>query len=397
MGMSIAKSLFLLAFFAIAGSGAAYADHAKLEKIHGSSAISIKRDGKNVSLKAGDLLQAGDELATDDHTSADVRFDDQTLVRVGVNSTYKIVEEQGASKFIHKLFSGIVRVLVPVKKEGNGDEIKFKMNTPEGTIGVRGTEFTVLREGSRTVLRGMSGKVMFGPAESDFAKPELFIYVPRGMESSVAAKGKPSEPKKYDMEGYLKELDKKGGVFGSAEKVSNVSMKRREMKEAAIAATVRAAPAANAEKPAPAANAEKPKAEAGLTPDEQLMAAVKGLNLAKAKKAAALGASGKQRDENGDTLLHMVVSKKNSENFITLLVDRGADVNARNKENLTPLMQMAMIGGPIENAKALLAFDADPNLKTKDNETALDLAKLEAPEKRYKKLIELLEPITNKQ
>ncbi|MBI5970679.1 MAG: ankyrin repeat domain-containing protein [Deltaproteobacteria bacterium] len=51
------------------------------------------------------------------------------------------------------------------------------------------------------------------------------------------------------------------------------------------------------------------------------------------------------------------------------LLDKGADVNARNKDNLTPLM-LAAQNGHVDVVKALLAKGADVNAKANDNKTA---------------------------
>ena len=396
MGRHVINYLILLTFFAFAGA-AAYADNAKLEMVNGAPEISVMRDGKPLKLKAGEKLLAGDEVTTDDHTSADIRFDDETLVRVGVNSTYKIVQEGGTSKFIHKLFSGIVRVLVPVKKEGKSEEIKFKMNTPEGTIGVRGTEFTVERQGNKTTLKGLSGEVMFGGADADFAHPEAFVGVGRGFESAVnKGDAKPAAVKKYDMDSYLKSIDKKGGLFGQLDKPTALNMVRRSepvksavTKSAASMAPLKKEP----EKAAPvAAAAPAAKAKGKTDPNTLLLLAIEANSDAKLKDAIAKGADVKRADENGVTALHHMVIRKNAEVMIQRLIEAGANVDAKNNMGVTPLMQIAVDNGPVANAEVLLSNKANPNLKTKDGVTALDIAKSKPADKP---LIEFLESVTD--
>ncbi|MGE3262141.1 MAG: ankyrin repeat domain-containing protein [Bacteriovoracia bacterium] len=394
MGKNISKLLILLTILMPFGAVAALADHAKIEAIGGAASVSVKRDGKTVELKKGEFLQSGDELFTNDHTAADIRFDDQTLVRVGVNSTYKIVEDTGATKFLHRLFSGVVRVLVPVKKEAKTDEIKFKMKTPQGTIGVRGTEFTVAIGEQGTTLKGLSGEVMFGPENAEFSDTSKFVYVGRGMESSVAANKAPAKPKKYDLEKYLKEIDKGDGIFGGVAKRSNLNMLRRG-ESAPVVVAANTAPVKEAAKPIKAGGASKAevKAPAKKSLDEQLMDQVMMGNLPKVQNLVKNGANVNYQDEDGNSSLHFAVLKEHQE-IIQFLIIKGAKVNIQTKMGTTPLMQVAIDNAPKIIADLLVQNDADPKIKNKDGFTALDIAESKTGNARDEALIAFLRKVT---
>ena len=75
-----------------------------------------------------------------------------------------------------------------------------------------------------------------------------------------------------------------------------------------------------------------------------------------------------------NTLLH-VASRKNNTEVTDLLVNYGADVNARDTDGFTPLHVAAILGN-LEVVKKLVDLKADVNLATVDGKDAADLAHL---------------------
>ncbi|RZA00326.1 MAG: hypothetical protein EOP11_18450, partial [Proteobacteria bacterium] len=149
------KHLILGVILALA-TGPAYAAGALLEMVAGAGSdptVLVKRGGKSLQLKKGAALESGDELITDRAGAVDIRLEDKSLLRVGSNSSYRLEENSSTHQFIHRLISGIVRVLVP--KGEKAAAMKLEVRTAEGTIGVRGTEFVVIRNGSATELKGL--------------------------------------------------------------------------------------------------------------------------------------------------------------------------------------------------------------------------------------------------
>lgn len=78
------------------------------------------------------------------------------------------------------------------------------------------------------------------------------------------------------------------------------------------------------------------------------------------------------RDYSGDTTIIMASCEKNSD-MVSLLLDRGADVNAVNTKGRSALMEAAL-WGRLENAKILIRNGADRNLRDSKKRTAADLA-----------------------
>ncbi|AWK06393.1 hypothetical protein HYN56_20045 [Flavobacterium crocinum] len=87
----------------------------------------------------------------------------------------------------------------------------------------------------------------------------------------------------------------------------------------------------------------------------------KGLNLATAQK-------------DGNTLYHLAITK-NDVSLLKKITDLKVDVNAKNKDGLTPLHRAAMISKDDEILKYLVSVGAKKEISTEFDETAYALAK----------------------
>lgn len=77
---------------------------------------------------------------------------------------------------------------------------------------------------------------------------------------------------------------------------------------------------------------------------------------------------------DGNTLYHLSVVK-NDMDLMKIALANGGDINARNKEGLTPLHKAALMAKDADMMRYLLSMGANKEMKTRFDETAYDLAK----------------------
>ncbi|MGZ3650363.1 MAG: FecR domain-containing protein [Bdellovibrionota bacterium] len=377
------KTLVVSAFFLpLVASGSV----GLIEKVGTGSSVKVSRGGASVHLKAGESLEPGDELSTDASTAVDIRLQDETLIRLGVNSSYKVQEDSKLHVLVHRLLSGVVRVLVkPTDRDHKDPTIKFRMNTQEGTIGVRGTEFVVQRTPGNTRIKGLDGEVLFGPADADFANLASFVFVTRGFQSSIAAGAKASaQPEKFDLKKYLDEVNAKNGLFGPLTGSDSSGHANRYVRAATPAPTPSATPVvAGSSQPPPKAEEEaKPKGAPGAPVNYQkmLFTGILSSDLAAVKKAIAHGANVSERSpDTGHTPLQMAITEKSGSDkeIFVALVAAGADVEALDENGHTALMFAALNHLDMEYVRTLV-YPGGANIERKDaatGQTAEQMAK----------------------
>lgn len=82
----------------------------------------------------------------------------------------------------------------------------------------------------------------------------------------------------------------------------------------------------------------------------------------------------KDEEKKGETVLHHAVEISDRKT-VKLLIEKGADINARNKKGYTPL-HCAVFARSLENVKVLIRGEAEINARNGKRNTALHYASL---------------------
>lgn len=122
-----------------------------------------------VSLLRGSELREGETVVTGLNGEVQVVFSDQTHLVIGRGSSlvierYLMRNDGKPEKFAINALAGTFRFIT-----GNGDKNAYRIATPTGTIGIRGTEFDFTVEGrtGRTSVVLFHGAVILCPTEGD--------------------------------------------------------------------------------------------------------------------------------------------------------------------------------------------------------------------------------------
>jgi hypothetical protein len=119
--------------------------------------------------------------------------------------------------------------------------------------------------------------------------------------------------------------------------------------------------------------------------DRELLDAARGGDAARVRELLRKGANVNARTENGITPLHWAAFWGHVD-FVRLLLEHGAEVNAREENGWTPL-HVAALTGHAEVARLLLERGADPSIRDRDGRTPLDAAR----EKGHKEVVRVIE------
>jgi len=157
-------------------------------QIEGRGIVKIRRArGTEIIAAVGDKLSPGDKIVTDGESTVDLNLNDGTLIRVGLNTDYTVeaIEEEkpGLWSWSFGMVSGSIRALVEKSKQKGF--VKFKVNTPSGTMGVRGTEILLTERDDTLELTTLHGEALLGPTKADFKNIKQFVSVGAGYRSWI--------------------------------------------------------------------------------------------------------------------------------------------------------------------------------------------------------------------
>ena len=153
----------------------------------------IVRDGKNIQATLGASLNEKDSIKTKDKSKVQVIFKDETIITIGKKSNFSIDEylfdDNNAPKAKFGLISGAMRTITG--KIGKIAPDRFSVKTKTATIGIRGTNFSILAgaDGSTKVF------CTFGAIS--VSMKGVTSIVPQGFYVRVSASGERSKPIKF--------------------------------------------------------------------------------------------------------------------------------------------------------------------------------------------------------
>jgi len=145
------KNLFLCLILLIVWCGlmppSAWADTQAVGKIASlTGTLDVKRDGKSLQAGIGEAIHLLDRLQTGPDSRAEIVFIDDSRVRMAPGTILEVTEylyqpDQKKRQSVLSIWSGKARFLVTelVDYVQKG----FEVQTPNGTAGVRGTDFIV--------------------------------------------------------------------------------------------------------------------------------------------------------------------------------------------------------------------------------------------------------------
>lgn len=158
--LSVSMRFALAAMIALCNPMLALADTPAGSAKGVNPAASADLDGATRTLTVGSDIFIGDDVITGPQGQVQILFADNTKLVVGPNSALKMQDyllrnDGSAGKFVVDMLSGTFRFVT-----GNSAKNRYEINTPTGTIGVRGTKFDVSVVGKVTWILHYVGVVM---------------------------------------------------------------------------------------------------------------------------------------------------------------------------------------------------------------------------------------------
>ncbi len=196
-----------LVLFVIASSVVLFANVGEMLAVKGD--VKILRDSKKIVAKTGFKLEEKDVIETAKRSKAQIMFNDETVIRIGKETSFKVEEYKfdgtKNSKAKFKVKRGFFKAITG--KIGKVARNNFKLKTKTATCGIRGTHFMGLIGENSEKIACTKGAITVE------AQGEL-IDVLAGEITSFKSGLVPATPRKFKS-GDLKGLE--GGFKVSAE------------------------------------------------------------------------------------------------------------------------------------------------------------------------------------
>jgi len=112
----------------------------------GKGDVTVIRSGKEIPVNIGDKLYQKDIIRTGADSSVGIIFEDNTILSLGPKSEivideYVFAPEKGMLSMITRLMKGTASYISGIIGRQSPESVKFQ--TPDATIGIRGTQFLV--------------------------------------------------------------------------------------------------------------------------------------------------------------------------------------------------------------------------------------------------------------
>lgn len=109
-----------------------------------------------------------------------LRFSDGSNVKIAPKTAFQVgylKKDKSNVRWLMRLATGWVRAFVNSEGRKKNKKIKFKINTPSGTIGVRGTDFFAFanESGEGTVVRVIEGRVLVARRNTFFENDKSYV------------------------------------------------------------------------------------------------------------------------------------------------------------------------------------------------------------------------------
>jgi len=129
----------------------AMGEDASIGKIKTSKGeVVVTRSGKEMPVRIDDLLYQNDTIRTGADSAVGIIFEDNTVLSLGPQSElvineYVFAPEKGALSMMTSMLRGTATYLSGIIGRQSPESVKFQ--TPDATIGIRGTQFLVKVKG----------------------------------------------------------------------------------------------------------------------------------------------------------------------------------------------------------------------------------------------------------